>query len=52
MSGPYLAYARHAALALAALALSAVVAVAFGAWLDQAPAMFQVLVEQGLALCF
>ena len=44
--------ARPAALAAIALALSAIAGLAFAAWLVQGPAMFNTLVEQGLAWCF
>lgn len=44
--------ARHGALVAVALALSATAGLAFSAWLVQGPAMFNTLVEQGLAWCF
>lgn len=52
MSGFTRSLARPAALALATLVAAAAFGVAFAGWLDHSPAIFQTLVEQGLAWCF
>lgn len=44
--------ARPAALALAAIALSAATGLAFAGWVEHAPGIFMAMVESGLAWCF